>query len=428
MELVDIIMVQVLQPFFFYSVALTVVAFASVYALLKINHHLDGRWKSVLIIAPLFVPLLVLAVFSPSLTVSFASLGLARPLPPGGPPGTAFSALPFPSEILLEGPLDSMFSVTGALVITGAVLCVSCLLLSMAFRGRVAKKALHVVALGPQDYPDLQRDVRTLAATMGVRMPELGLVEDLRPNAFTTGWGQGTLMVFSLGLLMMLDEDELRAVAAHELAHVKNRDVMFKMLSTSLACLSFFNPLAFMALKASRRERESMADERAKAAIGDEDALARAITKVASVLERAPQRSAPGWGFCFALSLADRTPLLAAHPSPTERVRRIARPVRGGRSLRSRAVCILLSATVVVLAALLLMNLGEVRAEIVQSVMESPAGPACGAGGPLHNMTPTGSGPARLFDGPVSPATGLNGHDGLPLDPMLDSATRGRIH
>ena len=78
----------------------------------------------------------------------------------------------------------------------------------------------------------------------------------LLPNAFTIGYGRKTVMVFSLGLLNMLDLDELTAVVSHELAHVKAKDYLFKTASYALNILSFFNPLLILhRITVSKRAR-----------------------------------------------------------------------------------------------------------------------------------------------------------------------------
>ena len=70
------------------------------------------------------------------------------------------------------------------------------------------------------------------------------------------------MIVFSLGLLNMLDLDELTAVASHELAHVKSRDYLFKSLSYALNILSFFNPFSYLTVSHFQKERELLADRK----------------------------------------------------------------------------------------------------------------------------------------------------------------------
>ena len=82
--------------------------------------------------------------------------------------------------------------------------------------------------MAKDEYVSLQEKVKETAHKLRIAEPKVGLIDDLLPNAFTVGYGQNTMIVFSLGLLNMLDLDELTAVASHELAHVKAKDYLFK--------------------------------------------------------------------------------------------------------------------------------------------------------------------------------------------------------
>lgn len=86
------------------------------------------------------------------------------------------------------------------------------------------------VAITDADYPDLCRTVRQLAQQADLPVPTVAVADQNAPYAFTTGYTQrGATLVVSTGLLDNLSEDELSAVVAHELAHVKNHDVALMM-------------------------------------------------------------------------------------------------------------------------------------------------------------------------------------------------------
>ncbi|MBI4240557.1 MAG: M48 family metalloprotease, partial [Candidatus Rokubacteria bacterium] len=84
--------------------------------------------------------------------------------------------------------------------------------------------------------PGLYRIVRTLATRAGISMPRVYLIASETPNAFATGRNpQHAAVAVTEGILRMLDEQELEGVLAHELAHVKNRDVLIATIAATLA-------------------------------------------------------------------------------------------------------------------------------------------------------------------------------------------------
>ena len=81
-----------------------------------------------------------------------------------------------------------------------------------------------------EDYPTLHATVTRFAQQANLPKPTVAVAETTAPHAFTTGYTQeGATLVISTGLLNVLDEPELSAVVAHELAHIKNRDVAVMM-------------------------------------------------------------------------------------------------------------------------------------------------------------------------------------------------------
>ncbi|MCX8182829.1 MAG: M48 family metalloprotease, partial [Crenarchaeota archaeon] len=169
-----------------------------------------------------------------------------------------------------------------------------------------------------------------------INPPRIGLVEDLRPNAFTVGYGRRTMLVFSLGILKTLNERELAAVAAHELAHVKNNDFLFKTVSVSLALLSFFNPFAYFASATAQREREILADEEGAQILRQPRLLAKTLVKIYEASRAFPKESiitrlASSLFLSYPISVGSMM-LLSTHPRLDQRVENIRRLDKRGEA------------------------------------------------------------------------------------------------
>lgn len=174
-------------------------------------------------------------------------------------------------------------------------------------------KAREVDARGA---PDLYGIVHRLAARAGLPMPKVYLIDSPHPNAFATGRNPDNAAVAATtGLLAMLDREEVAAVMAHELAHVKNRDTLIMTMTATIAgAISmlanfglFFRggdnrgnalamilavlvaPFAAMIVQlAISRTREYGADRGGAEIHGDPRALASALAKLAQGASRIP--------------------------------------------------------------------------------------------------------------------------------------------
>lgn len=141
--------------------------------------------------------------------------------------------------------------------------------------------------------------------------------------AYAVGVRQPKIVV-STALLRLLDEEELEAVLAHEMAHVKRRDNWFGWLLFSLRLASFYNPVALFVFHQISHEVERMCDADASAATGKPLPLASALIKVF----RASRQPARG-GRLWSRRLASRTATLekrARRALVTDRVERLVHP------------------------------------------------------------------------------------------------------
>ncbi len=205
--------------------------------------------------------------------------------------------------------------------------------------------------------PELFEMVDRLRQRAGLPMPTVAIAPHDQPNAFATGrdWDNAVVCVTD-GLLKLVNKDELEGVIAHELAHIKNRDMLLQTVTatmagaiSSLAQLAFFfggrdeegnsNPLAGLAMMiiaplaatliqmAISRQREFKADAVGAEISGRPMGLAGALQKLDAYAQRIPMDIAPS-----AAPLAQVNPLAAhggmaslfsTHPSTQERVARL---------------------------------------------------------------------------------------------------------
>ncbi len=208
--------------------------------------------------------------------------------------------------------------------------------------------------------PRLGRIVRELAPKFGLESPRLAIIPTQTPNAFATGRNERHAVVAATeGILRLLDDRQLSAVLAHELAHVKDRDILLMTFAATLAGaisyaaqMVFFSaafggggnrngsnaivllfaaltaPIAAMLIQlAISRSRESRADEVGARTIRDPGALADALEKVEHVNERRPMPfGSPASSSLFIVNPfrgGGFASLFSTHPPIEERVARL---------------------------------------------------------------------------------------------------------
>jgi heat shock protein HtpX len=104
------------------------------------------------------------------------------------------------------------------------------------FSDRIALMAHRARPVSRSDEPELYAVVERLAAQAGMPMPTIHIIPSESPNAFATGRGPGHAAVaVTEGLLRLVNERELTGVLAHELSHVRNRDVLIATIAAGIA-------------------------------------------------------------------------------------------------------------------------------------------------------------------------------------------------
>ncbi len=231
------------------------------------------------------------------------------------------------------------------------------------FSDKLALSMSHAQPLEKKDHKELYMVVEELSDKIKIPMPKLYITPDMQANAFATGRGPGHASVaVTQGILDTLSMEELRAVLAHELAHVKNRDVLIATIAAVLAStISFIANMAMFGGFGGRddqenrgggmlglvfallmpigaaiiqmaisRQREFGADETGARTIGDGEPLAKALVGLSDSARRAPMHSNPALS---SLYIGDPSgglggkmlQLFSTHPPVEERIKRLKR-------------------------------------------------------------------------------------------------------
>jgi heat shock protein HtpX len=262
---------------------------------------------------------------------------------------------------LLLGALTALMILLGGAiggqggVMIAFVLAVLTNVFSYWFSDKLVLRMYRAQEVGPE-HP-LTRVVARLAQKAGLPMPKCYVIPDMSPNAFATGRSpEHAAVAATEGILRLLPENELEGVIAHELSHVKNRDILISTVAATLAAAIMFlgymarwgaffagtgssddrrgaNPIALLAMAllapfaamliqmAVSRQREYAADRSGATLVGSPTGLANALRRIDSAAKQIPLEDAtPATAHLFIMNPFTRPGLMSlfqTHP-PTE--------------------------------------------------------------------------------------------------------------
>ena len=234
------------------------------------------------------------------------------------------------------------------------------------FSDKLALRSARAQVITEVDHPDFYGMVRDLSQRAGLPMPRVAISPSDQPNAFATGRGPRHAVVCATsGLLQSMPRAEVEAVMAHELMHVKHRDILIGSVAAAIATAISFaaqmamfasmfggnndedrpNPIAVIAMSllapiaasliqmAVSRSREFDADRGAAELLGSGEHLASALGRIETLAVKRPMAIAPAQAQMYIHNpLAEARSsrggpnmarLFSTHPATEERIRRL---------------------------------------------------------------------------------------------------------
>jgi heat shock protein HtpX len=234
------------------------------------------------------------------------------------------------------------------------------------FSDKIAVRAAGAVPVSEADAPQLYAIVRDLTARADMPMPAIYISPASQPNAFATGRNEHHAAVaVTQGLMQVVDQEELRGVLAHELSHVRNRDILIGSVAAAVAlgitflarmlmwgaifggmgggngrnrnqgnvfgliAMMIFAPLAAALLQMSlSRSREYEADRSGAELLGTGEPLARALEKIDAYAQQIPMNVDPAHATAYIINpltgkQASFASLFRSHPPTADRIARL---------------------------------------------------------------------------------------------------------
>ena len=231
------------------------------------------------------------------------------------------------------------------------------------FSDKIVLRMYNAQEVGPQESPELYGMVQELCRRANLPMPKVYVIPQDAPNAFATGRNpEHAAVAVTQGLLKLLNREEAMGVLAHELGHVRNRDILIGSIAATMAgaimmladmarwsaifggghrdreegggggglgliLMSILAPLGAMLIQmAISRSREYMADATGASLAGTPEGLARALEKLGAYSKQLPMDARPSTAHMFIVNpLSGRSlmSLFSTHPPLEERIARL---------------------------------------------------------------------------------------------------------
>ena len=228
------------------------------------------------------------------------------------------------------------------------------------FSDKMVLAMYHAQEVDETTSPYLYGIVRELARRAGLPMPKVYIIHEAQPNAFATGRDpEHAAVAATTGIIELLNERELRAVMAHELAHIKHRDILISTMTATVAgaismlanfgmlfggrdeegrpanpvltiLVMILAPIAAVIIQlAISRTREFGADAGGAEICGDPEALASALAKIEAYAQQIPMPTAEAHPETAQMMIMNPLSggwlqgLFSTHPSTEERIARL---------------------------------------------------------------------------------------------------------
>ena len=269
---------------------------------------------------------------------------------------------------LIVGVASLLGGGSSSAVMLGLVIALVMVGGSYWFSDKLALASAKAQVISEADHPEFYGMIRDLSQRAGLPMPRVAVSPSEQPNAFATGRGPNNAVVCATrGLLQSMSRDEIEGVMAHELMHVRNRDILIGSVAaavataiSSIAQMAMFatmfaggrddenrpNPFAVLLVSmlaplaasliqmAISRSREFEADRGAAELLGNGEPLARALEKIEVLATRMPMQVSPAQAQAYIHNpLAEMharrgsgvnvSRLFSTHPATEERIRRL---------------------------------------------------------------------------------------------------------